>query len=162
MRLSLIDLLLGDAVISKSGVHAIRALSALAKLRDGEWAGAATVAEGIDAPRNYLGKLLQALSKAGLVKSQKGLGGGFRLARPPGSISLHDVVEPVDQLDRWSDCFLGMSQCSGKNPCVVHNEWGRIRAEYLGLLRKTTIEDLLWTCADPAIDCSATSRGESS
>jgi DNA-binding IscR family transcriptional regulator len=42
-----------------------------------------------------------------LVQSQKGIGGGFRLARDPGAISLLDVVEPIEHVSRWSGCILG-------------------------------------------------------
>ena len=54
-------------MISKTGLHAVRAILALARLRDGEFAGAASVAREIGAPQNYLGKLLQTLARCGLV-----------------------------------------------------------------------------------------------
>jgi Rrf2 family protein len=135
-------------VVSKTALHAIRALCALAKLADGERAGAASIAEAIGAPPNYLGKLLQNLSRQGLVESQKGLGGGFRLARPAESITLTDVVDPIDQVDRWSECLLGLKQCSNEDACVVHDRWGPLRDEYLALLRETSIADLVGTGAD--------------
>src|SRR5262245_28197047 len=95
------------AMITKSGVHAVRAMVALAKLPEDTYAGAARIAKEIGAPQNYLGKLLQALAREGLVESQKGLGGGFRLARTPRRISLLDVVEPIEHVSRWSGCILG-------------------------------------------------------
>ena len=82
-------------MISKTGLHAIHAMCALAKLPDGQWAGTPSIAEDIGAPRNYLGKLLQTLARQGLVVSQTGLGGGFRLALPAKSIALIDVVEKM-------------------------------------------------------------------
>jgi len=130
-------------VISKTGLHAIHAMCALAKLPDGEWVGTPLIAEEIGAPRNYLGKLLQTLARQGLVESQKGLGGGFRLAIQPGSITLMDVVERIDQVERWSECLLGLPKCSGKNPCALHEKWGALRDGYLSLLRNTSIADLL-------------------
>ena len=68
-------------MLSKTGLHAVRAIVALARLPGGAYAGAGRIAQEISAPQNYLGKLLQSLADEGLVESQKGLGGGFRLAR---------------------------------------------------------------------------------
>src|SRR6516165_3769554 len=93
-------------VLSKTGLHAVRAIVALAKLPDGAYAGAARIAQEIDAPQNYLGKLLKSLAAEGLVESQKGLGGGFRLVRDPKEISLLDVVETIEHISRWSGCIL--------------------------------------------------------
>src|SRR5690349_20572545 len=110
-------------MISRTGLHAVRALAVLAALPSGEFAGAADIAEHIGAPPNYLGKLLQALSRHRLVVSQKGSGGGFRLAKPAGRITLFDVINPIEQLDRWQGCVLGRKTCSDVNPCAVHDRW---------------------------------------
>jgi Rrf2 family transcriptional regulator, iron-sulfur cluster assembly transcription factor len=107
-------------MISKSGIHAINALSALAGLAPEAYRGTADLAEQIDAPRNYLGKLLKMLAEHGLLDSQKGKGGGFRLARPPEDVSLYDVIEPIDHVSRWDGCFLGQSRCSGEASCAAH------------------------------------------
>jgi len=129
-------------MISKTAVHAVRALAALAELPAGAYAGAAEIAEQIGAPRNYLGKLLKTLADARLVESQKGKGGGFRLARPPEEISILDLVEPIDRVSRWSGCFLGGPRCSDRAPCAVHERWGKVRDVYLRFLRQTTLADL--------------------
>ena len=135
-------------MVSKTALHAIRALCALAKLPEGERAGAASIAEAIGAPPNYLGKLLQTLSRQGLVESQKGMGGGFRLAQSPESIKLVNVVDPIDQVARWSECLLGMDRCSPENGCVVHDRWGPLRDGYLEMLDTVSIADLVGTSAD--------------
>ena len=129
-------------MISKTARHALAALTALAELPDGQYTGAGEIAGDIDAPRNYLGKLLKTLADEGLVESQKGKGGGFRLARSPASISLIEAMEPIDRVSRWSDCFLGRAVCSGDSPCAVHDRWAEVRDVYLDFLRETTIADL--------------------
>jgi Rrf2 family protein len=101
------------------------------------------IAKEIGAPQNYLGKLLQALAREGLVESQKGLGGGFRLARDARQISLIDVVEPLEHVSRWSGCILGRSECADANPCAIHNRWKTVRDAYLHMLRRTTIAELV-------------------
>jgi Rrf2 family protein len=116
---------------------------ALAKLPEGVHAGAARIAQEIGAPQNYLGKLLKALADGGLVESQKGLGGGFRLRRDPKKISLLDVVEPIEHVSRWSGCILGWPVCSEGNPCALHNRWKAVRDHYLQMLQRTTIAELV-------------------
>jgi Rrf2 family protein len=130
-------------MLTKTGLHAVRAMVALAKLPEGAYAGAARIAREIGAPQNYLGKLLQALAREGLVESQKGLGGGFRLALVPREITLLDVVEPLEHVSRWSGCILGRSECSDGNPCAIHNRWKAVREAYLQMLSRTTIAELV-------------------
>jgi Rrf2 family protein len=130
-------------MITKTGLHAVRAVVALARLPEGAFVGAARVAQEIGAPQNYLGKLLKALARQGLVESQKGLGGGFRLARDPRTIALLDVVEPLERVSRWSGCILGRPECSDDSPCAIHNRWKAVRDAYLHMLRRTTIAELV-------------------
>jgi Rrf2 family protein len=129
-------------MISKTSLHAILALASLSKLAEDEYAGAAHVAREVGAPANYLGKLLKQLASEGLVKSQKGYGGGFRLTRPASKISLYDIVEPIEKVSRWNGCFLGQAKCSSKSPCVLHNRWEKIRNHYLGFLKKSTVAEI--------------------
>ncbi len=129
-------------MISKTAVHATLALAFLAELDSEDYAGASQIAESVGAPRNYLGKLLKQLASEGLVESQKGYGGGFRLAESPDDITLYDIVEPLDHVSRWNGCFLGRSTCSDEAPCAVHKRWARIREQYLRFLKQTTIAEL--------------------
>ena len=130
-------------MLSKTGLHAVRAMVALARLPEGAYAGAARIAKDIGAPPNYLSKLLKALAEKGLVESQKGLGGGFRLARDADEISLLDVVEPIEHISRWSGCILGRPECSELEPCAIHNRWKAVRDGYLRMLQRTTIAELV-------------------
>ena len=130
-------------MISRTAQHAIRAVVHLARLEDGSFVGAAKLSETTGAPPNYLGKLMQSLAAVGLLESRKGAHGGFALAAPAHSIRLLDVVEPIDGVSRWEGCFLGQSTCSVDNACAVHERWALLRDEYLGLLRDTTIAELV-------------------
>jgi len=132
-------------MLSKTAVHTVSALAELAEQPPGMCVGAAEIARAIAAPQNYLGKLLKNLADVGLVESQKGKGGGFRLARDASEISLFDVVDPVDRVSKWSGCFLGRGQCSDEEPCSVHRQWEKVRDVYLNFLHETTIADLART-----------------
>lgn len=130
-------------MISRTGMHAINALAALAELPPGAYAGAGLVARRIGARQNYLGKLLQALTHEGLVRSQKGAGGGFRLARDPRAITLLEVLDPIEHVSQKGGCLLGRPCCSDAEPCAVHHRWTAAREAYLAILRETTIADLV-------------------
>ncbi|MCB9771543.1 MAG: Rrf2 family transcriptional regulator [Candidatus Omnitrophica bacterium] len=129
-------------MLTKTSKQVINALVKLAKLEEGEWLGVGAIAQQIKVPQNYLGKMLQSFVVAGLVVSQKGLGGGFRLAKDPKEISLFDVVEPIENVDVWSGCALGLKKCSDKNPCAVHFKWKTVKEQYLSFLKNTTIASL--------------------
>lgn len=129
-------------MISKTGIHATLALAYLAQLEPGTYAGASQIADAVGAPRNYLGKLLKQLAENGLLESQKGFGGGFRLSRSADKISVYDILEPIERVSKWNGCFLGRYQCSENSPCSMHNRWSKIRDEYLAFLKETTIAEV--------------------
>ena len=130
-------------MLSRTSTQIVQALIELAKLADGECEGAASIAERIKAPQNYLGKLLQQLANEGIVISRKGSGGGFRLGRDPKTITLYDVVGSVENVDSWTSCALGVKKCSDVSPCPVHDRWKAVRDTYFDFLQKTTIADLV-------------------
>lgn len=129
-------------MISKSSLEAIKALVELAKLPVGDFEGARSIAQRINAPANYLGKILQQLVAHGLVVSQKGLGGGFQLGKSSEKISVYDVVECLDDMGLWSRCFMGRKQCSDSAPCSVHKKWQAVRDRNLQFLKTITVADL--------------------
>ncbi|GAB4290890.1 MAG: Rrf2 family transcriptional regulator [Myxococcota bacterium] len=130
-------------MVTKTAIHAIKALSELAAQSNGEYLGASAIAERIGAPQNYLGKLLQLLSKEGLVTAQKGYNGGFKLARPPENISLFDIVEPIENVSRVQNCFLSGNGCSEDQPCALHFGWSKVRESLLQFLTGTTLKDVM-------------------
>jgi Rrf2 family protein len=108
----------------------------------GPYRGAQSIAATIGAPNTYLGKLLQQLSRRGILESQKGKGGGFRLARDPGDITLIEIVESLEEFNRNTQCLIGNKECSKEDPCPVHNEWKGVQESYFGMLTRTTLENL--------------------
>jgi len=79
------------------------------------------IAECTRVPAGYLAKVLQGLSRAGLLRSQRGLGGGFTLARPPTELSVWEVVQAVDPIKRIHSCPLGF-ESHGNRLCALHKE----------------------------------------
>jgi Rrf2 family protein len=130
-------------MLSRTGIHALRALAILAGLPEGEFRGAVALAAVAGAPPNYLGKLLQQLARARLLAGRKGFGGGFRLARPAAEISLYDVVAPLEQLERWEGCILGSAACREDAPCALHGQFAAVRDAWIAMLKRTTLADLI-------------------
>ncbi len=130
-------------MLSKTSKLVVNALVELAKLPPGSYEGASSIAKKIEAPKNYLGKLLQNLCARNIVSSQKGTGGGFRLSINPDKITLYEIVEPVENVAIWEKCALGLKECSETDPCPVHDDWKVIKEGYLSFLKTTTVADLI-------------------
>jgi Rrf2 family protein len=81
----------------------------------------------LDIPYHFVAKILQRLTQKGLLTSLKGPTGGFTLGMPARDITLFHIVEAVDDVDFTRSCVLGFAECSGKNPCAVHERWAELR-----------------------------------
>lgn len=101
------------------------------------------MASGLALPANYLSKILHALARAGVLESERGPRGGFRLARPAEEIALADVIAPFDTFVEERTCLLGRGECSDESPCRVHERWKRASDPLIQFFENTTIADLL-------------------
>ena len=128
-------------IYSKPCEYAIRALAFLARY-PGETARGAAIAKAEGIPAPVLGKVLQELTRKGLLESRRGPGGGFRLARRPQLITLRDVVASIDGLDQFAECAVGLAQCSDESRCPLHDTWKALRAQVMNYLEVTTLADM--------------------
>lgn len=130
-------------MFSKTCEYAIRALIFIAqKSTDGYKVGIKQIAEGIDAPESFIAKILQILSKKGLVQSSKGPSGGFFLTHDSLQKSLADVVIAIDGDKIFVGCALGLSYCSEAAPCPIHYEFKKVRADIYQLLQSSKLGEL--------------------
>jgi Rrf2 family protein len=129
-------------MLSVTSQYGLRAMLALSRLPDGELGSAQAIAQQAGIPANYLGKLLQTLAQAGLLRSQKGLGGGFQLARPAGQITLVEIVSPLENMPRLAHCLLGPGGCQPGVPCPAHDKWAQVRQQLFDFLNTTTLAEL--------------------
>jgi len=97
--------------------------------RDGKRIGISQIAAGIDSPEHFIAKILQVLSKKGIVQSIKGPNGGFYLDEKGAKISLATIVRALDGDDLFNGCGLGLRQCSPAHPCPIHDEFKKIRED---------------------------------
>ena len=130
-------------IFSKTCEYAMRAVFFIAhRTVDGGRVGIKEISIGVQSPEHFLAKILQDLSKRGLVKSVKGPNGGFYMDAFTLKRPLADVVEAVDGNGIFIGCGLGLDYCSETNPCPLHHQFKEIRNQISELLKKTTIEEL--------------------
>jgi len=129
-------------VFTSSTEYAIRAITHLALLSPGTLAGARAISRAESIPMPFLSKILQKLCRRKLVRSFKGLRGGYELARPAEQVTLQDLVQATNGDELEGRCVLGLAQCDGDRPCPLHDQWKEIRGQMVAMLGKTTIADL--------------------
>lgn len=129
-------------MFSKACEYAIRAMLFIAqKSEPGYNIGIKEIAKGIDAPEHFLAKILQDLSRKGIVQSIKGPNGGFYLDDSAKRNNLADIVKAVDGDHLFIGCGLGLKICSEKNPCPLHDEFKIIRKKIHNMLESTTVAE---------------------
>jgi Rrf2 family transcriptional regulator, nitric oxide-sensitive transcriptional repressor len=127
-------------MLSKTAEYALRATVWLAR-EPGRTESAERLASGTQVPRRYLHKVLQDLVAAGLVRSQPGPGGGYALSRDPSEVTILDVVDAVDPIERILGCPLGLR--SHTRLCPLHDAIDRAYAAVEDALRGVTLHDVL-------------------
>jgi len=129
-------------MFSQASEYALRALTELARTSDDDWILAGQLSEALQVPSHYLAKVLQNLARRGVLESQRGRQGGFRLARRPESITAYDVVRELDDVRMLESCIMGEGTCSDDTACPLHALWRDIRDRFVEVLRVTTLRDL--------------------
>jgi Rrf2 family iron-sulfur cluster assembly transcriptional regulator len=114
-------------LFSRQCEYALQAVSYLALKPEGTKTSIRELTKKLDIPYHFLAKILQDLAQKGLLDSQKGPSGGFSLAVGAEKITLFRIVEAIDGVDFMKKCVMGFPDCSKKNPCSVHEQWGRMR-----------------------------------
>lgn len=102
--------------------------------------GIKDIAKGINSPVHFIAKILQDLTRKGLLQSAKGPSGGFYLDKTSMKQSLADIVRAVDGDKIFYGCGLGLKQCSEAKPCPIHFEFKKVRQELFGMLQNTRID----------------------
>ena len=127
--------------LSSEGRYALRALIYLALV--GEQATADRVSAEAHIPRRLLARILAKLSHAGLVQSKQGRGGGSRLARPAGKITLQEAVEAIEGPFGVIRCIMEDRACGEGAPCALHEAWEEGQKVILEYLGTQTIEEFI-------------------
>lgn len=127
-------------MFSQTAEYALRAVIFLAS-EDGAARTTAQIAKATRVPTGYLSKVMQALVRARLTQSQRGLHGGFTLARPAEELTVYDVIQAVDPIQRIRSCPLGIK--GHINLCPLHRRLDRAIELVEEALRQSSIAELL-------------------
>lgn len=131
-------------MFSKACEYGIRSAIFIAKssLR-GERVGIREIAREIDSPEAFTAKILQILTRAKLIRSVKGVGGGFDVAEQQmKEVLLADLVNAIDGTAIYEGCGLGLPVCNEQRPCPIHHSFKKVRADLKSILTQTSLYDL--------------------
>ncbi len=105
-------------------------------------ASAKEIAANYGVPLPLLSKILQRLAREGLLQSEQGTRGGYRLARDPHEISALEVIRAIDGPIILTHCFTEHTECDQSNRCPVREPLRKVHEGILRLLENITISDL--------------------
>lgn len=108
--------------ISKLSDYATALLAQMAARGDAQ-VSAQQLAVELGLPPQTVARLLKQVARAGLVVSQRGKGGGYRLARAPAEISVAQVITAIDGPVALTECALGEGRCDLEHDCTTKANW---------------------------------------
>jgi Rrf2 family protein len=131
-------------MFSKSCEYAIRATIFIAtQSQSNANIGIKEIAKEIDSPIAFTAKILQVLVKNNILKSTKGVGGGFMILKNDlKNLKLSDIVIAIDGNSVFLKCGLGLSNCSEDHPCPVHEKFKFVKKDLIFMLENTNLEEL--------------------
>jgi Rrf2 family protein len=131
--------------INQATDYSFRVVLYLSAQPRGEVVEANTIAQTQCIPMRYLFKIMPSLTRAGIITSQRGVGGGYMLAKDPAEISLLDVIEAIEGPIRLNRCLIDAQYCSKHGPpeCPVHNALAAIQQRLNAEFDRVKFADLL-------------------
>ena len=127
--------------ITRETDYAIRCVYYLAG-KPGEVTMVDEISREMHVPKSFLAKILQKLTRASLVRSYRGVKGGFSLARRPREINLLDVIEAIQGPVAMNKCAIDDSLCRFSATCSVHPVWIEVRKEVEQILKQKNFAKL--------------------
>lgn len=130
-------------MITTTGEYALRAMAYMAQLPQGQYVLAKEMGKELGIPPNYLSKVLQALTRQGLLESMRGRNGGFRMDRAAKDICLYEILAAVEPMKRYETCILGSKKCSDETACPIHFIWKEARGKVMSMFQNTPLTMLI-------------------
>jgi Rrf2 family protein len=129
-------------LITRNTDYALRALSFIAK-RGKEVVSVADLVKELKIPQPFLRKILQSLNKEGILKSYRGIGGGFLLVKPAEKVFLADLMEIFQGSFSLNECFLNKIICPNIKKCILRKRLNNIEKYVFSELKTVTVASLL-------------------
>jgi len=128
--------------LTKKADYGLMALKFLAEHPESQALSAKDVADAYGIPAQLLAKILQRLTKTGLLRSHAGINGGYVLAREPRSISAYEVILAIDGPFFITSCTKGAHGCELTPSCTIKEPLARVNETIAGVLKSISIQDL--------------------
>jgi Rrf2 family protein len=128
--------------LSREADYSLLAMMYIASRPDGVLAYRRDIASHYTIPKDFLAKVLQKLARGGLIRSYRGMQGGYRLARPAGDITLVDVVEAVEGPLSLVDCQCEPGDCMQEATCTIQSALRDVQQDIRGILSRVSLIDL--------------------
>ena len=140
--------------LTKSGEYAVRCVVYLAQQPEGSLSPLEDISRVQEVPKHLSAKVLQTLARGGIVKSSRGTGGGYTLARPAGEITLLNVIECIEGPICLNYCLKDGECLRQENPlrsesCPIHNVWEEAQNKFREVLGSYKIDELARKTACP-------------
>lgn len=129
--------------LTSAGDYAIRSMMYIAARPNGSRVLRSEIAEAQSIPSSFMAKILRGLVRAGLLRSSRGIHGGFLLARPPEEINLLEVLEAVEGPLSLTDCVPDPAGCDFSETCPASTVWLQVQDEMASVLSGTTLQTLV-------------------
>ena len=128
--------------LTRAADYAVRVMVHLAGLPPSARVSRGDLSIAADCPEQFLAKVLQSLTRAGLVVSHRGNTGGFELDELHRSASILEVIEAIEGPIRLNLCLTSDHACTRQGWCPAHCVWGTAQDAMVSVLRAATIDDL--------------------
>src|ERR1039458_2547943 len=128
--------------LTRAADYAVRVMIHMATLPENARVPLPVLALATDAPSSFLSKVLQALSRAGLISSRRGPDGGFAILPSGRGASIRRVIEAVDGPIQLNVCLQSGRSCPRKSWCPAHPIWVQAQAAMLEVLGSAVVADL--------------------
>lgn len=130
---------MGNALkISEAASLALHAMTIMAHKKD-ELVSVKNVSKDLSVSANHLSKVMQRLVKAGLVKSIKGYGGGFKITKSPEEITFLEIYEAIDGKFQPTNCLLNKPSCTQK--CIMGDLLTSLNSQVEEFFSKTKLSE---------------------
>lgn len=129
--------------LTRAGEYAVRCIYHLALQGVGVVTKRTQIAQAMDIPDQFLGKIAQQLAQAGLIEIVQGSKGGLRLDIPPYKVSMLDVIEAVIGEISLNDCINRPESCDRSNACIAHQTWQKARDQLRDTLAEATFDKIV-------------------
>ncbi len=129
-------------IITRATEYSIRAVLHLADQYPAAVISKQEICEKEGITPAFLTKILQPLIRKGIVRSKRGVSGGFALARDPAKLTLVDVMQAVDEPMALNVCLLEGHACERECTCPVHDMWAEAKSSFEQIFSRHTVADL--------------------